>query len=124
MSILRTMLSQEREKRLEQLEREKHMIEKALLLRRLKGSVVWEKVSCGKHCCKKCGGINRVHGPYPYLHFYDASCEWKVRKRYLGKSFDLTLLTCPKTELEERLQQIQAEEREILRTTKRKGVKL
>lgn len=108
--LLRTRLSQEREKRLESLERDKHEIEKALALKGLKGSVVWERVDCHsppRRCCP--------HGPYAYLHFYDAR-SGKVKRRYLGKNADL--LSCPKKELEERKRDIEIEQTQILRTTR------
>jgi len=105
---LRTMLSQE--KKLEHLENEKYRIEQALKLKDLKGSIVWEKVDCRsppRRCCP--------HGPYGYLHYYD-SRSGKVRRKYLGKNVEF--LTCPKTELQEKLRSIENEQRLILGTRK------
>lgn len=104
-----TELSQERI--LERFENEKHRIERALKLKKLKGSVVWEKVDCRsppRKCCP--------HGPYAYLHYYD-SRSGKVRRKYLGKNVEF--FTCPKTELQEKLRSIEEEEKLILGTRKR-----
>lgn len=108
-----TELSQERlsqEKRLERLENEKQRIEQTLKLKDLKGSVVWEKVDCRsppRRCCP--------HGPYAYLHYYD-SRSGKVRRKYLGKNVEL--LTCSKTELQEKLRSLEDEQKLILGTRK------
>jgi hypothetical protein len=108
------MLSQDkREKRLEWLETEKDRVKRALDLKELGGSVVWEKLACGKPACNTCEGYRPAHGPNAYLHFYDSSCPWKVRKRYLGNIIG-ELLCCPKTELEERLKDLESEQRKIL----------
>ena len=96
----------EKEKMLERLENEKYRIEQALKLKDLKGSIVWEKVDCRsppRRCCP--------HGPYAYLHYYD-SRSGKVRRKYLGKNVEL--LTCPKTELQEKLRSLGAEQKLIL----------
>jgi hypothetical protein len=75
---------------------QKGLILEALELKqKLKGSVVWERVRCGKHGCRKCAqGI--LHGPYPYLHFYSAG---KVRRKYLIRSLG-ELMSHSKEELE------------------------
>jgi len=88
------------------LNKEKTLIKEALELKKLGGSIVPEKVSCGKRSCKKCGGFRRTHGPYSYLHYYDASCPWKVRKKYLGKDV-AEMLRYPKEDLVERLREIE-----------------
>jgi len=88
------------------LNKEKALIKEALELTKLGGSIVSEKVSCGKRSCRKCGGFQRIHGPYQYLHYYDASCPWKVRKRYLGKDV-AEMLRCPEEDLVERLREIE-----------------
>jgi hypothetical protein len=88
------------------LNKEKALIKEALELKKRGGSIVPEKVSCGKRSCKKCGGFRRTHGPYSYLHYYDASCPWKVRKRYLGKDV-AEMLRCPEEDLVKRLREIE-----------------
>lgn len=64
-------------------QKEKGDILKALELRqKYKGSVVWERVNCGKKGCHKCQtGV--LHGPYPYLHYYSSG---KVKRKYLPKA--------------------------------------
>ena len=102
-------MSQEMENRLEQLEREKHQIQRALALKKLKGSVVWERVDCHsppRRCCP--------HGPYAYLHYYDAR-SGKVKRKYLGKNVEL--LSWFEGELQQRLREIEGEERKILGTS-------
>jgi hypothetical protein len=72
---------------------------------RNKGTVVWEKVCCGKRSCKCQSGA--LHGPFPYLHFWK---EGKVKRKYLTKAVG-RLVACPKTELLEKLADI---ERDLL----------
>ena len=79
---------------------EKVMILTALELKKFKGSIVWEKVRCGKSNCR-CGR-GYLHGPFGYLHFYQAG---RVRRRYLGKDLAV-LVSKPREELEDRLRQI------------------
>lgn len=55
-------------------------LEKALELKPLKGSIVPEMVRCNKPGCHSC-----PHGPYNYLHYYDAA-SGKVKRKYLGKA--------------------------------------
>jgi hypothetical protein len=86
---------------------EKTAILAALELKRLKGSVVMEFVNCGKHSCRKCSsGIG--HGPYPYLHYYDPSCPWKVRRKYLTKDV-AKFMSYSMEELELQLREVEAE---------------
>lgn len=66
----------------------------ALELKKLKGSVVWEKVRCGKRNCRCSHG--HLHGPFPYLHYYSSG---KVKRRYLSKRM-VQLLRCSREELE------------------------
>jgi len=88
------------------LEIEKQNIQKALdIKRKFKGSVVWEKVKCGKTGCRKCQN-GAFHGPYSYLHFYFAG---KVKRKYLPKVIG-ELAACPKNDLEERLKELEQEE--------------
>ena len=101
------MLSQDN---LGSLEHEKNLLQEAVETKKLKGSVVWEKVSCGKSRCQNCKGILRVHGPYAYLHYYS---NHTVRKKYLGKRL-ADLLSQDKTALDERLVEVEAEIRRLM----------
>lgn len=83
----------------------KQNIQQALNLKDLRGSIVLEKVACGKKCCSVCGGVRYEHGPYSYLHFYQGG---KVKKKYLSKAV-AAWLACPKKELEERLKELEQE---------------
>ena len=86
------------------LEMEKMNIQEALHVKEEfheKGSIVWEKVCCGKRGCKCQSGV--LHGPFPYLHYWG---EGKVKRRYLSKAVG-QLVACPKTELMERLAEIE-----------------
>jgi hypothetical protein len=56
-------------------------IESALKLKELKGSIVLERISCGKNGCRCTRG--QKHGPYKYLHFWQGG---KVKRRYLSKT--------------------------------------
>lgn len=77
-------------------EREKSLILEALnLKRKLKGSIVWERINCGKKCCHKCQN-GTLHGPYPYLHYYSAG---KVKRKYLPRKLG-ELMTYSREELE------------------------
>ena len=81
---------------------DKSLIQTALKLKDFKGSVVMEKVLCGKPGCHCHNGA--LHGPYPYLHYYS---NGKVRRRYLGKTVS-ALLSHSKEELEKMLHEIEA----------------
>ncbi|HKZ94830.1 MAG TPA: DUF6788 family protein [Candidatus Bathyarchaeia archaeon] len=84
---------------------EKTVILEALELKqRLKGSVVWERVNCGKHCCHKCQN-GTLHGPYTYLHYYSAG---KVKRKYLPKALG-ELMFHSREELEVMLRDVDAE---------------
>lgn len=74
------------------------------LKQKLKGSVVWERVNCGKRGCHKCSE-GTLHGPYSYLHFYSAG---KVRRKYLPRALG-ELMSYSKQELETMLREIEAE---------------
>jgi len=65
-----------------------------------RGSIVLERVRCGKTNCRCSQG--HLHGPYRYWHFYEAG---KVRRKYLGKDLSI-LVSKPREELEDRLRQI------------------
>ena len=73
-------------------------IQTALKLKGFKGSVIKEKICCGKPGCHCHGGA--LHGPYPYLHYYS---NGKVRRRYLTKAMS-ALLSHSAKELERMLQ--------------------
>jgi hypothetical protein len=63
-------------------QKEKELIVTALELKqKFKGSVIWERVRCGKHGCRKCAA-GTLHGPYSYLHFYS---NGKVKRKYLPR---------------------------------------
>jgi len=86
---------------------EKAIILTALELKKLKGSVVLERVNCGKRGCRRCSsGVG--HGPYPYLHYYDPSCPWKVRRKYLTKDV-AKFMSYSMEELELQLREVEAE---------------
>jgi hypothetical protein len=78
---------------------DKSQIQVALKLKGFRGSVVMEKICCGKPGCRCQTG--RLHGPYPYLHFYEAG---RVRRRYLKKTMR-ALLANSREELEKMLTQ-------------------
>lgn len=86
---------------------EKRLIQEALGTKALGGSIVQEKVSCGKTSCRVCGGSRLAHGPYNYLHYYDRSCG-KVKRKYLSQALR-DLLSCPKRGLEQRLESLSQE---------------
>jgi hypothetical protein len=69
-----------------------------------KGSVVWERVDCGKPSCHKCQN-GTLHGPYPYLHYYSSG---KVKRKYLPKSVG-ELMSYSKAELETMLHETDIE---------------
>jgi hypothetical protein len=73
---------------------DKSSIQTALKLKGLKGSVVREKICCGKPGCHCHTGS--LHGPYPYLHYYS---HGKVKRRYLSKTVS-ALLAHSRQELE------------------------
>ena len=86
-------------------------IKRALAIKeKYKGSVVWERVRCGKVSCHCRNGLR--HGPYCYLHYYSRQTG-KVHTKYLPKDVGV-LISCPKTELKEALCEIENEL--ILRT--------
>lgn len=94
-----------------ELQVQRENIKKALQIKeKYKGSVVWERVRCGKDSCHCRNGMG--HGPYPYLHFYE---QGKVKTKYLPKDVGV-LVACPKTDLKEALCEVE-NELEILRTT-------
>jgi hypothetical protein len=72
-------------------------IQTALKLKAFKGSVVREKVCCGKPGCHCHTGT--LHGPYPYLHYYSSG---KVKRHYLSKAVS-ALLSHSTEELERML---------------------
>jgi hypothetical protein len=84
----------------------KKLIQEALGTKALGGSIVQEKVSCGKTCCRVCGGSRLAHGPYNYSHYYDRSCG-KVKRKYLSQALS-NLLPCPKRDLQQRLLEIES----------------
>lgn len=61
-------------------------IQAALKLKGFRGSVVMEKICCGKPSCHCQSGT--LHGPYPYLHYYS---NGKVKRRYLTKNITMLL---------------------------------
>ena len=73
---------------------DKSLIQTVLKLKGFKGSVVKEKVCCGKPGCHCQSGA--LHGPYSYLHYYS---DGKVRRRYLSNTMS-ALLSHSKEELE------------------------
>jgi hypothetical protein len=73
---------------------DKSLIQTALKLKGFKGSVVMEKICCGKLGCRCLSGA--LHGPYPYLHYYS---NGKIKRRYLSKALS-TLLSHSTKELE------------------------
>jgi len=81
---------------------DKSLIHTALELKGFKGSVVMEKVCCGKPGCRCQSGS--LHGPYPYLHYYSSG---KVRRRYLSKTVS-ALLSHSQKELEGTLRETEA----------------
>jgi hypothetical protein len=76
---------------------DKSLIQTVLKFKGFKGSVVMEKICCGKPGCHCQSGT--LHGPYPYLHYYS---NGKVRRRYLSKTLS-ALLSHSKEELEKML---------------------
>jgi hypothetical protein len=77
-------------------------IQAALKLKAFKGSVVMERICCGKPGCRCHSGA--LHGPYPYLHYYS---NGKVRRRYLSKTMN-ALLSHSREELEKMLLKTEA----------------
>jgi hypothetical protein len=76
---------------------DKSLVQTALKLKGLGGSVVMERICCGKPGCHCHTGA--LHGPYPYLHYYSSG---KVRRRYLSKTVS-ALLSHSRDELEKML---------------------
>jgi hypothetical protein len=66
-----------------------------------RGSVVLERVRCGKTNCRCSQG--HLHGPYRYWHYYEAG---KVRRKYLGRGL-VDLVSKPARELEHRLRELE-----------------
>lgn len=80
---------------------EKSLIITALGLKeKLKGSVILERVNCGKRGCHKCAQ-GTLHGPYPYLHYYSAG---KVKRKYLPKALG-ELMSYSREELQQMLRE-------------------
>jgi hypothetical protein len=78
---------------------DKFLIQAALKFKGFGGSVVMERICCGKpgcHCRSEA-----LHGPYPYLHYYS---NGKVKRRYLSKTVS-ALLSHSSEELEKMLQE-------------------
>ena len=93
------------------LERERQHILQALEIKaKFRGSVVWEKIRCGKRSCKCSRGD--LHGPYAYLHFYQSG---KVKRKYLSKDVG-KLVERPKEELEARLLEVLGQENQSSET--------
>lgn len=65
---------------------DKSLIQTALTFKGFRGSVVMEKICCGKPGCHCQSGA--LHGPYPYLHYYS---NGKVKRRYLSKTVSALL---------------------------------
>jgi hypothetical protein len=76
---------------------DKYLIQTALKFKGFGGSVVMEKICCGKRGCHCRSGA--LHGPYPYLHYYS---HGKVKRRYLSKTVS-ALLSHSTEELEKML---------------------
>ena len=76
---------------------DKSLIQTALKFKGFGGSVVMERICCGKRGCHCHSGA--LHGPYPYLHYYS---NGKVRRQYLSKTVS-TLLAHSTKELEKML---------------------
>jgi hypothetical protein len=74
------------------------------LKQKLKGSVVWERVDCGKRGCRKRQN-GTLHGPYPYLHYYSSG---KVKRKYLSKALG-DLVSRSVEELKELLKEAESE---------------
>lgn len=81
---------------------DKSLIQAALKFKGFNGSVVMEKICCGKPGCHCQRGA--LHGPYPYLHFWQ---DGKVRRRYLSKSVS-ALMSHSTEELEKMLHETDA----------------
>jgi hypothetical protein len=81
---------------------DKSLIQTALKFKGFKGSVVMERICCGKPGCRCQNGA--LHGPYPYLHYYS---NGKVRRRYLSKTVSM-LLSHSTEDLERMLHETQA----------------
>jgi hypothetical protein len=82
-------------------EKESLILEALELKEKLKGSVIMEFVRCGKKCARCNSGPGH---PASYLHYYDSTCPYKVRRKYLRK--DLAgLMSYSKEELETMLQE-------------------
>jgi hypothetical protein len=75
-------------------------IQKALDLKKLRGSIIYELVRCGKESCSVCSG-GFLHGPYPYLHFWDSESQ-TVKRKYLSQAA-ANLLIFSTEELEQKL---------------------
>jgi hypothetical protein len=89
------------------LQPEQAMILTALELKQLKGSIVLEKVRCGKRNCRCSRG--HFHQAF-YLHFYQSG---KVRRKYLSKSM-VGLLRCSREELERLLSEVESASERVL----------
>jgi hypothetical protein len=96
---------------------EKTAILAALELKRLKGSVIMERVNCGKPRCHKCQSGGK-HGPYLYLHYYSSG---KVKRRYLSKRM-AQLLRCSREELEKLLSEVESSCERVLGQETSSGV--
>lgn len=81
---------------------DKSLIQTALKFKGFKGSVVMEKICCGKPGCRCHNGA--LHGPYSYLHYYS---NGKVRRRYLSKNMS-ALLSHSAKELERMLHEAES----------------
>lgn len=82
-------------------------LERALTLKSHRGSIVMEKVRCGKPGCTKC-----PHGPYAYLHYYDPR-SGKVKRKYLGKNVS-EYYKMAREEILQRIEDLSREKVEIL----------
>jgi hypothetical protein len=78
------------------------LIQTALKLKAFGGSVIMERICCGKPGCHCQSGS--LHGPYPYLHYYS---DGKVKRRYLSKTVS-GLLNHSAQELEKMLHETEA----------------
>jgi hypothetical protein len=81
---------------------DQNLIQTALKLKGFRGSVVMERICCGKPGCHCQSGA--LHGPYPYLHYYS---DGKVKRRYLTKTVS-ALLNHSREELKKMLHATEA----------------